>query len=86
MTKLSLITYLLWFRSVPIGVLRMTSFALAIPSWKAFSAAALCFRIRSSSASRSSFTVKDKKESTRFFSSKFHSYKLNKIRSEKCLV
>lgn len=58
----------------------MTSFALAIPSWNAFSAAALCFRIRSSSASRSSFTVKDKESQLDFFfPSKFHSYKLNHI-------
>lgn len=65
--KLSLVIYLLWFRSVPIGVLRMTNFALAIPSWNAFSAAALCFRIRSSSASRSSLTVKEKKSQLDFF-------------------
>ena len=54
----------------------MTSFALAIPSWKAFSAAALCFRIRSSSASRSSFTVEGKKKQwLNFFSSESYKFK-----------
>lgn len=61
----------------------MTNFALAIPSWNAFSAAALCLRIRSSSASRSSFTVKDNQPDFFLVNS---TYKLNNIWSEKCLV
>lgn len=55
-------SHLLWFLSVPIGVLRITSLALAIPSWKVFSAAALCLRILSSSASFSILTVRISKE------------------------
>lgn len=51
-------TYLLWFLSVPRGVLRITSLAFVIPSWKALSAEALCLRIRSSSASFSIRSVR----------------------------
>lgn len=86
MIKLSLIIYLLWFRFVLIGVLRMISFVLVIFFWKVFSVVVLCFRIRFFLVLRFSFIVKDKKELIRFFFSKFYFYKLNKIRSEKCLV